>query len=289
MNPSPSDSIRARIDLLLGAERVVEHGLPERAHLELLAALADHERPVRLPHPVELAEGEAAFDLRQGLLEQRAPGETGARDERDVDPVLLCCHPSSPLSRPAPARAMVPLPSRVRSGRKYARGDDDLDSDARGRPQRDSRARRDLRSALMVWRRDLVRLRRNSVRIVFGLAQPIGFLIVFSIGVAAVVSNQALPEQVSYKVFIFPGVLAMTIISSALIACVSIVWDREFGFMREMLVAPVSRVSLIAGKTLGGSSIAMLQGLIILRARAAGRHRPQRRSPGRHCSSACWR
>jgi ABC-2 type transport system permease protein len=131
-------------------------------------------------------------------------------------------------------------------------------------PGRDSRARRDLRSAVMVWRRDLVRLRRNSVRIVFGLAQPLGFLIVFSIGVAAVVSDQALPEQVSYKVFIFPGVLAMTIISSALIACVSIVWDREFGFMREMLVAPVSRVALIAGKTLGGSSIAMLQGLIIL-------------------------
>jgi|KBSSwiStaDraftv2_1062776.scaffolds.fasta_scaffold124307_2 ABC-2 type transport system permease protein len=131
-------------------------------------------------------------------------------------------------------------------------------------PHREARVRRELRSALMVWRRDLVRLRRNSVRIVFGLAQPVGFLIVFSIGVAGVVSSQALPEQVSYKVFIFPGVLAMTIISSALIACVSIVWDREFGFMREMLVAPVSRVALIAGKTLGGSTIAMLQGLIIL-------------------------
>ena len=131
-------------------------------------------------------------------------------------------------------------------------------------PHREARVRRELRSALMVWRRDLVRLRRNSVRIVFGLAQPVGFLIVFSIGVAGVVSSQALPEQVSYKVFIFPGVLAMTIISSALIACVTIVWDREFGFMREMLVAPVSRVALIAGKTLGGSTIAMLQGLIIL-------------------------
>jgi ABC-2 type transport system permease protein len=131
-------------------------------------------------------------------------------------------------------------------------------------PQLESRARRELRSALMVWRRDLVRLRRNSIRIIFGLAQPVGFLIVFSVGVAGVVSSQALPEQVSYKVYIFPGVLAMAIISSALIACASIVWDREFGFMREMLVAPVSRVSLITGKTLGGASIAMLQGLIIL-------------------------
>jgi ABC-2 type transport system permease protein len=128
----------------------------------------------------------------------------------------------------------------------------------------ESRVKRELRSALMVWRRDLVRLRRNVVRIIFGLAQPLGFLIVFSVGVAAVVSNDALPDQMSYRVFIFPGILAMAIISSALIACVSIVWDREFGFMREMLVAPVSRSALIAGKTLGGSSIAMLQGLIIL-------------------------
>ncbi len=131
-------------------------------------------------------------------------------------------------------------------------------------PYHESRVRREVSSALMVWRRDLVRLRRNSVRIIFGLAQPLGFLIVFSVGVAAVVSDNALPDQMSYRVFIFPGILAMAIISSALIACVSIVWDREFGFMREMLVAPVSRTALIAGKTLGGSSIALLQGLIIL-------------------------
>jgi len=123
---------------------------------------------------------------------------------------------------------------------------------------------RDTRTALMVWRRDLIRLKRNSVRIVFGLAQPLGFLIVFSVGLATVIGDNALPGNASYHEFIFPGILAMSIISSALISCVSIVWDREFAFMREMLVAPVSRSALIGGKTLGGGSIALTQGLILL-------------------------
>jgi ABC-2 type transport system permease protein len=130
--------------------------------------------------------------------------------------------------------------------------------------RRDSRLTRDTRTALMVWRRDLIRLRRNSVRIIFGLAQPLGFLVVFAIGLARVIGSNSLPGHVSYRVFIFPGILAMSIISSALISTVSIVWDREFGFMREMLVAPVSRAALIAGKTLGGASIAMTQGLLLL-------------------------
>jgi len=129
---------------------------------------------------------------------------------------------------------------------------------------REPRLVRDTRTALMVWRRDLIRLKRNYVRIVFGLAQPLGFLVVFSIGLARVIGDKSLPGHASYRVFIFPGILAMSIISSALISSVSIVWDREFGFMREMLVAPVSRAALIAGKTLGGSSIAMTQGLILL-------------------------
>src|SRR5512142_3358026 len=102
---------------------------------------------------------------------------------------------------------------------------------------RDSSVMRNVRTALMVWRRDLIRLRRNYVRIVFGLAQPLGFLVVFSIGLAPIIGSRSLPAHASYRVFIFPRILAMSIISSALISTVSIVWDREFGFMREMLVA----------------------------------------------------
>ena len=129
---------------------------------------------------------------------------------------------------------------------------------------RESRLTLNARTALMVWRRDLIRLKRNYVRIVFGLAQPLGFLNVFSVGLARVIGDKSLPGHTSYRVFIFPGILAMSIISSALISSVSIVWDREFGFMREMLVAPVSRAALIAGKALGGGSIAMTQGVILL-------------------------
>jgi ABC-2 type transport system permease protein len=143
---------------------------------------------------------------------------------------------------------------------------------------RGSRLTRDVRTALMVWRRDLIRLKRNYVRIVFGLAQPLGFLVVFSVGLASVIGSDSLPGNVSYQEFIFPGILAISVISSALISTISIVWDREFGFMREMLVAPVSRGALIAGKTLGGGSIAMTQGIILLvLAPAAGVHlTPQR-------------
>ncbi|MDQ1447283.1 MAG: type transport system permease protein [Actinomycetota bacterium] len=129
---------------------------------------------------------------------------------------------------------------------------------------RDSRLRRNARTSVMIWRRDLIRLKRNYVRIVFGLAQPIGFLVVFAVGLARAIGVNSLPGHTSYRVFIFPGILAMSIISSALISSVSIVWDREFGFMREMLVAPVSRAALIAGKALGGGSIAMTQGVILL-------------------------
>jgi ABC-2 type transport system permease protein len=147
--------------------------------------------------------------------------------------------------------------------------------------ERDSRLARDARTALMVWRRDLIRLKRNYVRIFFGLAQPVGFLVVFSVGLARVIGNSALPGQVSYRLFIFPGILAMSVISSALISCMSIVWDREFGFMREMLVAPASRSALIAGKTLGGGSIAVTQGLILLVfAPAAGVHLTAQRAIG---------
>ena len=67
-----------------------------------------------------------------------------------------------------------------------------------------------------------------------------------------------------FKKFLFPGIVAMTVMSTAISSAISIVWDREFGFLREMLVAPVSRIALVSGKTLGGASIATVQGTIML-------------------------
>jgi ABC-2 type transport system permease protein len=116
----------------------------------------------------------------------------------------------------------------------------------------------------MVWVRELIRLQRSKVRIFFGFAQPVGFLLVIGIGLSPLVGSTRLPEHVSYREFIFPGILAMSTIMSALYSTVSIVLDREYGFMREMLVAPVSRTSIILGKLLGGASIAIVQGMVLL-------------------------
>lgn len=115
----------------------------------------------------------------------------------------------------------------------------------------------------MVWTRELIRLRRTPSRIVTGLAQPIIFLFIVGAGLGRLVRSDQ-TEGFDYQEFLFPGILCMSIITSALFSAVSIVWDREFGFMREMLVAPVSRTSIVLGKALGGGSVAVTQGLILI-------------------------
>jgi ABC-2 type transport system permease protein len=115
----------------------------------------------------------------------------------------------------------------------------------------------------MVWQRELIRLRRTPTRIITGLAQPIIFLFIMGAGLGQLI-QQGVPGGFDYQQFLFPGILSMSIITSALFSAVSIVWDREFGFMREMLVAPVSRTSIVLGKALGGGTVAVVQGLILI-------------------------
>jgi ABC-2 type transport system permease protein len=115
----------------------------------------------------------------------------------------------------------------------------------------------------MVWQRELIRLRRTPTRIVTGLAQPIIFLFFLGAGLGSLI-QQGVAGGLDYQEFLFPGILSMSIITSALFSAVSIVWDREFGFMREMLVAPVSRTSIVLGKALGGGTVAVVQGLILV-------------------------
>ena len=109
---------------------------------------------------------------------------------------------------------------------------------------------------------ELIRLRRTPTRIVTGLAQPIIFLFILGAGLGSLIQQG--PGGLDYQEFLFPGILSMSIITSALFSAVSIVWDREFGFMREMLVAPVSRASIVLGKALGGGTVAVVQGLILV-------------------------
>lgn len=120
----------------------------------------------------------------------------------------------------------------------------------------------DLRAVKVVWRRELTRFYRDRLRIVSTLVQPLLFLFVLGGGLAPVVSEG--PEPFDLRTFLFPGVLAMAVLFPAIMSAVSIVWDREFGFLREMLVAPVSRTSLVMGKCLGGATVATGQGTLLL-------------------------
>jgi ABC-2 type transport system permease protein len=116
---------------------------------------------------------------------------------------------------------------------------------------------------MMVWRRDIIRLFRMPTRIISGVAQPLLFLFVLGAGLENAIGAQG-AAGVDYQQYLFPGILAMSVLTSALFSAIAIVWDREFGFMREMLVAPVSRGSLVFGKALGGGSVAVVQGLVLV-------------------------
>ena len=122
-----------------------------------------------------------------------------------------------------------------------------------------------MRGGVVVWRRELIRFSRNRLRILTSLAQPVLFLFVLGTGLSSLVSR-GIPSDggASFKTFMFPGVVAMTVLFTSTFSAISIVWDREFGFLREMLVAPVRRSAVIAGKCAGGATVATLQALIMV-------------------------
>ncbi len=128
-------------------------------------------------------------------------------------------------------------------------------------PERSIRA--DLRAVSIVWRRELIRFRTDRLRAITSLVQPVLFLFVLGTGLSRL-AGRGLPAGVDYRTFIYPGVLAMSVLFTAIFSAASIVWDREFGFLREMLVAPVRRWAIVIGKCLGGATVATFQGLIFL-------------------------
>jgi ABC-2 type transport system permease protein len=119
----------------------------------------------------------------------------------------------------------------------------------------------ELRAIHIVWKRELIRFLRARTRIVTGLVQPVLFLFVLGGGLSPLVGGAG---GLDFRKFVFPGVVAMSVVTTAIFSAVSIVWDREFGFLREMLVAPVGRAALVLGKALGGTTVATLQGTIML-------------------------
>jgi ABC-2 type transport system permease protein len=123
--------------------------------------------------------------------------------------------------------------------------------------------RHDLRAVSIVWRRELIRFRVDRLRAITALVQPVLFLFVLGTGLSRLASA-GLPAGVDFRTFIYPGVLAMSVLFTAIFSASSIVWDREFGFLAEMMVAPVRRWAIVVGKCLGGATVATFQGIIFL-------------------------
>ncbi|HVA22535.1 MAG TPA: ABC transporter permease [Candidatus Micrarchaeia archaeon] len=125
-----------------------------------------------------------------------------------------------------------------------------------------------LRAVFVIWYRDVIRYRRDRMRLLASLAQPLLFLLVFGVGLSSSLGGGARlaagAAHLSYIQFMYPGVVGMAVLFTAMFSAMSIVWDREFGFLKEVLVAPIERSAIAVGKALGGATQGMLQGLIML-------------------------
>jgi ABC-2 type transport system permease protein len=120
----------------------------------------------------------------------------------------------------------------------------------------------DVRAVKIVVQRDLIRTTQDRTRFIAALVQPLLFLFVLGSGLSSLTSGAT--GSLDLRTFMFPGILATSTLFTAIFSAVSLVWDREFGFLREMLVAPVRRSSIILGKALGGATIATAQGVVVL-------------------------
>jgi ABC-2 type transport system permease protein len=126
-----------------------------------------------------------------------------------------------------------------------------------------------LRAVYILWYRVLLRYWRDRGRLIASLAQPLLFLVVFGSGLSSTLRGSGGPfgrfgGAFTYQQFIYPGIIAMAVLFTAIFGAMSIVWDREFGFLKEILVAPINRSAVAVGKTLGGTTQAMIQGLVLL-------------------------
>lgn len=112
--------------------------------------------------------------------------------------------------------------------------------------------------------REFKKFVREKSRLISTLVRPLIWLFLVGGGMSRLITPQSGIMTVSYLQFIFPGILGMTILFSSIFSSISIIWDKEFGFMKEILVAPVSRLSIVIGKALSGTVVSMIQAAIIL-------------------------
>ena len=118
-----------------------------------------------------------------------------------------------------------------------------------------------MKAVYIMWLREVKRFVRSKSRIVGALGQPILFLVALGYGLGPVFQKAG---QGNYLEFIAPGIIGMSIIFTAIFNGMQVIWDRQFGFLKETMVAPVSRLSIMFGRTLGGATVAATQGTLVL-------------------------
>ncbi len=121
----------------------------------------------------------------------------------------------------------------------------------------------ELRGIYTLIRREVKRYLRERTRIVSSFVQPLLWLVIFGAGLGSSIRGSAV-VGFSYQEFIFPGIIGQTLLFTSMFMGISVIWDRQFGFLKEILVAPISRVSIFTGKMVGVSTDSMMQGLIVL-------------------------
>jgi ABC-2 type transport system permease protein len=118
----------------------------------------------------------------------------------------------------------------------------------------------ELRGIYTLWLREVKRYARERTRLISSFIQPLIWLIIFGSGMRIAAAGLG---GINYQEFIFPGIVGQTLLFTSMFMGISVIWDREFGFLKEILVAPVSRVSVFVGKMLGGSTDAVIQGSFV--------------------------
>jgi len=119
----------------------------------------------------------------------------------------------------------------------------------------------ELRGIYTLWRRETKRFMRERARFVSSFVQPLLWLVIFGAGLGSALRSSM---GLNYQEFIFPGIIGQTLLFTSMFMGISVIWDRQFGFLKEIMVAPISRVSIFTGKMLGVSTDSMIQGMIVL-------------------------
>ncbi len=118
-----------------------------------------------------------------------------------------------------------------------------------------------MNTVYVLWLRQLKKYIRSTPRIIGSLGQPVLFLLVFGFGFGSIFAKAGAGNYIQ---FLVPGIVAMAVIFTAIFGGIELIWDRQFGFLKETMVAPVSRFSIMIGRTLGGASVAVIQGIAVL-------------------------